>query len=324
MEHSLGYSFVIPAYNDVAGIVRHTDFFASQKDIIQLVIVDDCSEDETPRVVPELAQTLPENVRLTYHRLSSNRGPAAARNTGLQLAEESWVLFLDADDLLAPNFFSVMNVARSAPECDFLMFKYHLATRPEIRFSYDMHLVDRQFFSSWGQGRFPVSQVILDERPNAVGTVNFPWNKLYRREFLIEQGIFFPEHLRMHEDIFPHWDSFLSCKGFGVLDWAPPLITHYEVASDSRATQYVGDKRIGVFETLRDVEARLLLHPSVKKLSPIFMKFCEDLFRWLLQGVSCSADPDVNKLRAQYLDKIAEFWEQSTIKSQFSSSSGSQ
>ncbi|WP_152618556.1 glycosyltransferase family 2 protein, partial [Leisingera sp. ANG-Vp] len=42
-----GYSFIIPAYNDAAGLQRHFAYFATCSERVQLVIVDDCSADGT-------------------------------------------------------------------------------------------------------------------------------------------------------------------------------------------------------------------------------------------------------------------------------------
>lgn len=59
---------------------------------MEVVIVDDGSEDDTARV----AATLPGAVVLSH---PARRGPAAARNTGLERASGELVAFLDADDL---------------------------------------------------------------------------------------------------------------------------------------------------------------------------------------------------------------------------------
>ncbi len=311
IQSAPGYSFVIPAYNDVEGLTRHLEYFAACSARVQLVIVDDCSEDNTAEQMA-VAQT-PDNVRLTYMRLEQNSGPAAARNQGLRVAEEDWVLFLDADDLLAPCFFPIMDFATQLPGCDFLMFKYHLATRSDARFTYEMHAVDRVFFSERSHGRFPMSQVRLNERPEALKTVNFPWNKLYRREFLMEKGIYFPEDMRMHEDILPHWQSFLESSMFGVLDWAPPLITHFEVQGGDRATQYIGEKRLSVFRSLGLVEKCVRFHPEGKNLELAFVSFCDGLFDWMTDGLFVGANSDDVHWRQRYQHEIERFWAESDL-----------
>ncbi|KIC22127.1 glycosyltransferase family A protein, partial [Leisingera sp. ANG-Vp] len=253
------------------------------------------------------AADLPANIRITYHRMAQNGGPAAARNHGITLAEEERVMFLDADDLLAPCFFDVMRLAPLGGETGFVMFKYHLSRKPEQRFSYDMHPVDRRFFSRAPEACFPVQRFRLQDRPEAMATVNFPWNKLYDRAFLLEARISFPD-LRMHEDITPHWQSFLRCRMFGVLDWAPPLITHWEVPEGGRATQYVGEKRMDVFAELANVEAELLTHAGAGRLLPVFADFCDDLFTWMSGGLCDGGDAEAERWRRKYAAAAAAFW----------------
>ncbi|MBT8404951.1 MAG: glycosyltransferase family 2 protein [Gemmatimonadetes bacterium] len=63
---------------------------------IEVLVVDDASTDSTP----EIADAFGEPVRRI--RLAENRGPAAARNRGLDKARGDFVAFLDADDRWLP------------------------------------------------------------------------------------------------------------------------------------------------------------------------------------------------------------------------------
>ena len=63
----------------------------------EMVIVDDGSTDETPQIVRQL-----DRGDIQYIR-QPNRGPAAARNRGLETAHGEVIAFLDADDCWAEN-----------------------------------------------------------------------------------------------------------------------------------------------------------------------------------------------------------------------------
>lgn len=67
---------------------------------IEVVIVDDCSTDDTIGLATRLAKTDP---RIVVDRLTSNGGPAAARNRALALARGDWFAVLDSDDLYVPD-----------------------------------------------------------------------------------------------------------------------------------------------------------------------------------------------------------------------------
>lgn len=299
-----GYSFIIPSYNDAEGLQTHFNFFSTVAQRVQLVIVDDASKDDTPEVVAQ-AQ-MPDNIRITYHRMAENTGPAQARNTGIRLAEEERVMFLDADDLLTPNFFAVMADAPLGGEVDFVLFKYHLSPSRNQRFTYRMHQVDAGVFSGFTHSTFPGKILRLSEAPQMAATVNFPWNKIYQRRFLLEADITFPD-LRMHEDIAPHWQSFLTCRMFAVMDWAPPLITHYEIAKAERATQYVGPLRLHVFPELSNVQAKILAHPYADLLTPVFVQFCDSLFEWMTGPLCTGNGPEGSHWRRRYKEAVAQF-----------------
>lgn len=60
----------------------------------ELVIVDDCSKDDTEQVVSSF-----EDARIRYYRLEQNSGAAVARTTAMKYADGEYMAFLDSDDL---------------------------------------------------------------------------------------------------------------------------------------------------------------------------------------------------------------------------------
>lgn len=64
----------------------------------EMIIVDDCSTDNTAEVVASFNDS-----RIKYVALKQNSGAAEARNTALKLAKGRWIAFLDSDDLWKPN-----------------------------------------------------------------------------------------------------------------------------------------------------------------------------------------------------------------------------
>lgn len=62
----------------------------------ELIIVDDCSTDTTRDILKAKSE---EDKRIIYHQLDVNSGAAIARTTAMQLANGSYMAFLDSDDL---------------------------------------------------------------------------------------------------------------------------------------------------------------------------------------------------------------------------------
>ena len=90
-------SVVIPVYN-AERYVRYTLDSVLNQDYPykEIVIVDDCSTDQSPDIIKEYMERIPY---IVYHRLSENSGVAVARNTGIKLAKGRYIAFIDSDDI---------------------------------------------------------------------------------------------------------------------------------------------------------------------------------------------------------------------------------
>ena len=81
----------------------------------ELIIVENGSTDNGPSIIKGF---LDARIRILE---SAKTGPGAARNLGLRNATGEWVLFLDADDLIVPEFLQDrMVVAGKNPEADLI------------------------------------------------------------------------------------------------------------------------------------------------------------------------------------------------------------
>jgi glycosyltransferase involved in cell wall biosynthesis len=110
MNSSPQFTVVIPVFNRPREIRRALDSCLVQRlRDFEVVVVDDASTDDTAGAV--LGYT---DKRITLMRHAVNRGPCAARNTGVSRAHGEWIVFLDSDDELLPGALETM--ARRASE----------------------------------------------------------------------------------------------------------------------------------------------------------------------------------------------------------------
>lgn len=94
-------SVVIPAYNRAHLLPRALlSVFSQNMPASEVIVVDDGSEDSTAALLKEIRARAPVPLHVIHQK---NRGAAAARNTGLQLARGDLIAFLDADDWWLPN-----------------------------------------------------------------------------------------------------------------------------------------------------------------------------------------------------------------------------
>ena len=94
-------SIIMPTYNCAKFIAQSIDSVLAQiYKNWELIIVDDCSTDNTQEI---LAPYLQKYKNIHYTRLKKNGGPAAARTEALKQAKGDYIAFLDSDDLWTPN-----------------------------------------------------------------------------------------------------------------------------------------------------------------------------------------------------------------------------
>lgn len=93
-------SIIMPSYNTGKFISETIKSVISQTyQNWELIIVDDCSTDNTDDVVAEYLT----DKRICYIKNDVNSGAAVSRNRALREARGRWIAFLDSDDLWAPD-----------------------------------------------------------------------------------------------------------------------------------------------------------------------------------------------------------------------------
>jgi len=93
-------SVIIPSYNYARFLRGCVESVLMQKDVeVEVLIIDDCSSDETDLVGQELAV----DPRVTFRRHKTNRGHLATYNEGIEWASADYLALLSADDLLTPG-----------------------------------------------------------------------------------------------------------------------------------------------------------------------------------------------------------------------------
>lgn len=94
-------SIITPTYNCGKFIAETIESVLSQTySNWEMVIVDDCSRDNTAQIVAAYTQ---KDSRIHYHCLEVNSGAAVARTRAMELAVGEYMAFLDSDDLWMPD-----------------------------------------------------------------------------------------------------------------------------------------------------------------------------------------------------------------------------
>ncbi|MGQ3211830.1 glycosyltransferase family 2 protein [Shinella sp.] len=183
-------SVVIAAYNAADTIQRAILSAAAQHDVtVEIIVVDDCSTDDTRHIVSSMGEA---DVHLVA--LDHNRGPGGARNAGFAIARGRWIAVLDSDDTMRPErlrrLIGVAERQDAAVAVDNLDV-LHLDGRVERMFPHDL------------LARTPVLTLsnFIDSNRIFRSTHNFGYMKpVFRRAFLEGNTLSFDEDLRIGED----------------------------------------------------------------------------------------------------------------------------
>ena len=115
-------SIIVPIYNVAPYLRKCVDSLLNQ-DIpsseYEIILVDDESPDLCPQICDEYA-TAYDNIRVIHRK---NGGLSAARNSGLEIAQGEYLMFVDSDDYIEPNVLSCLMAQVERDNLDVLRFR---------------------------------------------------------------------------------------------------------------------------------------------------------------------------------------------------------
>jgi succinoglycan biosynthesis protein ExoO len=192
----MDFSVIIPAYN-VSGIIGRAIRSAAAQTLppFEILVIDDCSTDNTVEVVRALAREIPS---LRLLSTPANGGPSAARNVGLREAKADWIALLDADDAWKPGRLKRLSEVASATSADFVADNLVM---------WDP-VAQAQFKPAYFELPEPQKTITLVDVFRADDNFNFSkasftlMKPIYRREFLADRKLEYNEDMRVGEDFF--------------------------------------------------------------------------------------------------------------------------
>lgn len=203
MSVELPLSVIIPVYNGAKTIARCLDSLVTIPDAasaIEIVVINDGSQDETLEVVTNYQAQHPEQRMRIISQ--TNQGQSAARNKGLEVAQGTYVWFVDADDWVdsvAASYLLTL-IAKESYEShesyDMLCFGVRNVADEgeEVSMWLDSSVHD------FDQLQCTDGRALLTQR-NLSGGI---WPFLWRRTMLEEHQARFMEGL-LHEDALFYW-----------------------------------------------------------------------------------------------------------------------
>jgi len=169
-------SVIIPVYNVEKYIKKCVLSLVSQNyKNIEIILVDDGTKDKSGAIIDDLAK-MDERIKVLH---KENGGVSSARNAGLLSAKGEYVVFVDGDDYVDENY--VQYFLGLVNDGDY-----------DIAMNYCNYNYKKDKQKDNDESRLVDSLIAIEDIYNGKIFVAV-WNKIYKREFLAKNNIFFDE-----------------------------------------------------------------------------------------------------------------------------------
>ncbi|MGN1134033.1 MAG: glycosyltransferase family 2 protein [Oscillospiraceae bacterium] len=181
-------SVIVPVYNARNTIDICVKSIISQDfNDLEILLVDDGSTDSSGEICDAWAEK-DSRIKVVHQK---NSGSSAARNTGIKMAQGKWISFIDSDDVVSKNFFSELIDAVNNTNAEIVLTKYKVFEDDKNTDFTGENYTDKKVFS-----RNKIAELCF--RTDYHG---YCWNKLFKRDIIINNNIFFDSRLALCEDM---------------------------------------------------------------------------------------------------------------------------
>jgi len=265
-------SVIIPVFNAGNYLRQCINSVISQtlRDI-EIICIDDGSTDDSSRILHEYSQ---RDFRIKLIE-QTNKGVGVARNTGLELSNGKYVLFLDADDYIEPDLLESAFVEAEASNADFVMF--------------DAYCFDDESGIKLDSDWIVKTELLPDTRTFSVKDIpkhiftfsyNVVWNKLYRKDFVLKSGLFFL-HLPNSQD------SYFACMSLALakkINYIDRKLIHYrrnnKLSISSGLFTNAGTKNL--MSAMKRISSELEGLEFFSSIKQSFFNYSTNLLLWAL------------------------------------------
>ena len=191
-------SLIIPTYNCIEYLDETIGSVSSRpKDDVELIIVDDGSDDGTAQKLDAMQPKASDNnVKII---LCEHKGVSAARNTGIDAASGDRIAFMDCDDCLADHFWDKSRMVTDN-DADLYIFSFE-----RVAETVTPMIVENAYYNT-------VSDFADEYIRNRHLLIYSACNKLYRKSLLDDHGIRFREDMEFGEDRMFNYDYLPVCN----------------------------------------------------------------------------------------------------------------
>lgn len=251
----MNISIVIPVYNSERYIDKCIQSVLEQTMTdFELIVIDDGSSDNSGRILDNYAQ---QDSRIKIFHIE-NSGVSAARNYGIEECKGDYIYIMDSDDYLEENALMDMYCAAIESKCDVVISDHYVFTM--VNNQKVSHYFSKEFFTMNRDTINLIQKMVLYKsfspfytKENIGLGIAAPWNKLIKREVIIDNHLLFDPYVRGLFDDGLFCIDLFECVNS--LKYIREPTYHYRITQSSLIHQY-NNQRINtylrVYERLND------------------------------------------------------------------------
>lgn len=298
-------SVIIPAYNCEKTIMRCVNSISQQTyKKIEIIVIDDGSTDNTPNILLDLSKNIP-NLKIY---IQCNLGVSATRNKGINLCLGNWIAFCDSDDYVEKEYISSLVENQINYQSDWCISGFNKIINNK------KYIFDKPFSKNC---------INKDEIEDFTGKwykspyIAGPCGKLYKREIILFNNIFFPVDMTHGEDTVFNIlyvekcskISFVNRSTYNYIDTYGSLTKSFQAD--------IWDNQIKIFNAFKDMcnkksfNSKIIYQFYTRCLTITFNSLASgkaDLFKWKKNINRIIKDDTIKKINLKNLslDKLSE------------------
>lgn len=191
-------SIIVPVYNTERYLEKCLNSILNQTyKNIEIIVIDDGSTDNSYKILEEF-QNKDKRIVLLQQK---NSGQGVARNKGIEVSKGKYIFFVDSDDRVTENMVEEMTLEIEKTNSDFSSFLIAFED------SKSQKIYKKKF-----DNRILKNEEIYQNALEIKDIFPISVNKIYRKNFLVENKIYFPEVRKNEDMLFIHKLAFYSKK----------------------------------------------------------------------------------------------------------------
>lgn len=288
------FSIIIPVHNSEKFIDNCIEKCLSQSfSDFEIIPVVNCSTDRSEEICREWAER-DDRVKLV---VTEQSGVSNARNTGIARACGEWIVFVDSDDYLLPDAFSIMakNIDNNI---DMLCCNYVQGLNERELTDNTKTVSSKEYILAMLD---PITYLHTTGLTWKAGVLGVNWGKAFRRTAITDNGVSFNKKITIFEDLLFNLDFLKTAGKIRCLDTA---VYFYYVNTSSlsrtNSIERIRQRLDYVDNLLEQINSSVFSDNDI--ISAMKFQAAQNMIRTFVVA-SGNKDKNVRKLMKEYLDR---------------------